>query len=299
MKRLISLLLALTMCFSLTACGSSEDWEGKYNDLLADHEELQTKYDSLEESYKALESDYKSLNRALTADSPIAIYTKDGDAITLGISEVEAVAILGEYDEVDGDGRIWNTSLISAASYLGIEFDNDQACFIAVSESKSFYVYGGVSTGDDISKVLSLWGEPNYQEDDWYLYRFDLNGVYLSGTPDGTDYITVGFAAADSEITLIVMERTFAGEDQTDAGPSDSKPSPIHLNAGDWVVGDDFPSGRYTITTEEDYCLFSSDSNTGSDIYKYLSAGDGGYTSQLHDGDLIHCSNPITLTPYE
>lgn len=80
----------------------------------------------------------------------------------------------------------------------------------------------------------------------------------------------------------------------------ESGTEPISLGAGDWIVGKDIPAGRYTVTTENDYCVFeaASDGEIVGHIYTTLSMGDGGYTGELYDGDAVHCSDPVTLTPY-
>lgn len=315
MKRQLSLLLALTLCLSLTACGASEDWEGKYNELLAEHETLEADYEQLQSDYKALEKEAEALERLSISTSPVTIYTEDGDAIRLGMTQADMTAVLGEPKQDDGVDVIWYDNLFDD-SLLSANFENSKAYFIGVGYDDDYYMYGDIHIGDSVDKLHEAWGQPYEQEDGWQAYLFTPVGVPLDALPEG-EYIIVGFSDEGGQITSFAMELT-SGETAettvietesskdtetavTETESSEDAGQIIQVNAGEWVVGEDIPAGRYTITTEDSYCIFEAqaENESFSHIYTALERGDGGYTGTLNDGDNVYCSDPVTLTPYK
>ena len=71
------------------------------------------------------------------------------------------------------------------------------------------------------------------------------------------------------------------------------KIKPIQLPAGNFVVGKNFPAGRYIISGTSNFIV-----NEGDSINTILgSTGSGDYHGDLSDGDTVENDAPATLTP--
>lgn len=135
---------------------------------------------------------------------------------------------------------------------------------------------------------------------DWTLRRGD-DGYTCTFEP--ADYLKCAGKLTLTPVENYEMpEEPEETEDSVSAAPVEKHDDgSVTLYAGDYFVGEDFPAGRYTITTESAACSFSAEEGDGSfdGIFALLTEGDGGYTGTLENGYQVHCSGTVLLTPYD
>lgn len=132
----------------------------------------------------------------------------------------------------------------------------------------------------------------------WTLRRGDDG---YTCTFDASDRLTCGGVITLTPVdgyNQPMVEDDDDAENET-AGPVEVQDDGvIKLSAGDYIAGEDFSAGRYIITSESELCIFTAEDEDGDGIFTVLSPDDGSYTGTLEKGYKVHCSDPVTLTPY-
>ena len=80
----------------------------------------------------------------------------------------------------------------------------------------------------------------------------------------------------------------------------EAKGKPINLIAGEWIVGEDVPTGRYEASGSSNFVV--RDEYGGLKVNTILGGGTvgrGNYVFFAEDGDVIKAAAQVTLTPVE
>lgn len=316
-----------------------DELQADYDELQVKYSNTETENDTLSQDFVDLLCTYSALHHLpYNTELPpySSIYSDSGYILPITSEYSDLEDLLGGANKFSGRTAFWNDK--DDDSWLSITFDiNEASTAMEVHNSSHYYMYGaGVgSTKDD---VLNSWGTPD-DTSNGYTYMLGDDGHQTDSNQNAAFLVNFQFegkkvsdfsirvnpsfdsAWASSEDTAAPPdEEVIAEEDETtipeqeentqntaqvpfstqddvsDGGPQE----PIHLSAGDWIAGEDFPAGRYVITTEAYSCYFSAEST--DDIFPHINAlidrGEDGYTGWIYDGDEVHCSDPVTLTPY-
>ena len=202
MKKILAVLLALSICVALSACSgvTQEEYDKlqqDYQTLQQEKDTLQASYETLNEAHQKLEGDYNELQETsaemISADEvtkmlyelklptssdlpPFACaYSKDGHAIPISIPKAQAFEILGKNDNENDGWLFWYDSPDVNAG-IAISFDaSGKAQLISISDSSVWYVYGA-KIGDSKSDVTDSWGTPDKDDGDEIIYLLDVEG---------------------------------------------------------------------------------------------------------------------------
>lgn len=166
MKKLIAMLLAVMMVFSLAACGAEEEPNADLVITRAPEEQEQTPATQAPEAPAETEAPaaVEEGNYIFTSNGVDLIPGADFDAAVLGapasVYEVPSCAI-------EGTDNVYNYEAFEITAY---DDGTGEVIYSIFFLDPNLTTNEGLALGDDVSKVVDLYGE-NYVEDgDSYVY---------------------------------------------------------------------------------------------------------------------------------
>ncbi|MCD8384706.1 MAG: ABC transporter substrate-binding protein [Clostridiales bacterium] len=261
MKKLLALLLALVMCLSLAACGSSDTTE----DAAAEDETSTTEEESADTEKSADTEEATDTEESADAEEEVAEETAALTTVTEGVLTMSTNAAFPPYEMTTDDGGFEGIDVEIAtaiAEKLGLELQIDDMDFdsalLAVQQGKSDIVMAGVSVTEDRLLVMDFsdsyaTGVQVVIVPEGSEVTVDTLGDYVIGTQRATtgniyctdDYGENHVVAYDNGITAV--QALMNG--QVDCVVIDSAPAQefVAANAGLTILDTEYVSEEYAI----------------------------------------------------
>lgn len=257
MKKLLAMLLALTMCLALAACGSSDT---STDDTTTSGSESSTEEASNTEEESSVEESSIAEEESSTEEESATFTT-----VTEGVLTMSTNAAFPPYEMTTDDGGFEGIDVEIAtaiAEKLGLELQIDDMDFdsalLAVQQGKSDIVMAGVSVTEDRLLVMDFsdsyaTGVQVVIVPEGSEVTVDTLGDYIIGTQRATtgnicctdDYGEDHVVAYDNGITAV--QALMNG--QVDCVVIDSAPAQefVNANAGLTILDTEYVSEEYAI----------------------------------------------------
>ena len=89
---------------------------------------------------------------------------------------------------------------------FSVSFIDNYTSSITITDNKGCYCYGDLSVGSSRSDVVSAWGNPYKETDDYLMYFIDKNGNLCGFEEKATGAM---FSLKDGIVTMIVISNDF------------------------------------------------------------------------------------------